>query len=245
VSSSKIFLTAAIAAIVGFIAVWAVRPDYFVADTTVTLEFVPIVGDRAFELNQFAYSNPGGPGTFSIHDIKFYLSNLQLHGDGKSYIERDSYHLVRFDDAAGSFIITLNDVPLRTIDKIDVSIGVDADANGSIWPVGDLDANGQMAWNWEIGYKFVLFEGQIKIDDVTLPLVYHVGFDENRRDLSFAPPTAISLNDETSITFVVDVMKLFAGDIVVDMAELNTVKFDKPDARALAANYENMIDTRW
>ena len=71
--------------------------------------------------------------------------------------------------------------------SISFGIGVDAAANTSIQSRGDLDPNSQMAWNWKVGYKFVLFEGGMKLnaDGVQKPLVYHVGFNENMRRLKF------------------------------------------------------------
>jgi len=62
---------------------------------------------------------------------------------------------------------------------------VDPAANGSVAPVGDLDPNGRMAWSWDVGYKFVLFEGGLVLADTQYPLVYHVGFNENYTPLSF------------------------------------------------------------
>ena len=121
--------------------------------------------------------------------------------------------------------------------------GVDEEANSSLASVGDLDPNGRMAWNWETGYKFVLFEGFLIVDDERRPLVYHVGFSENRRVLQFDLEEPDDLWSPGGISLRVDLLELFAGDRVVDMQALSNVKFDREDARLLANNYASMIST--
>ena len=153
----------------------------------VSLHFEALVDGEAFVRNQFVYPNPGGKGNFRVRDFQFFVSNVRLIGEDDSYVEAESYHLARFDNDSGAFTILLPDVPAFAFQRIEFAIGVDAAANESIVFKSDLDPNGRMAWNWESGYKFVLFEGRLQVDDVQIPLVYHVGFDENYTQLSFVP----------------------------------------------------------
>jgi hypothetical protein len=98
-----------------------------------------------------------------------------------------------------------------------------------------------MAWNWEIGYKFVLAEGALRGADGLVPLVYHVGFDENMREQSLA------LNLETGareIAFDVDVMALFDGETRLDLSALPTVKMNRSDASVLADNFAGLVKQR-
>ena len=118
---------------------------------------------------------------------------------------------------------------------------MDEVANSSIESVGDLDPNSRMAWSWDVGYKFILFEGGLSLEDELVPLVYHVGFDENYRPRSFKLDEPLFAQRSDSLTFKVDVMKLFEGASTIDMSALSNVKFDRSDARLLAANYETMI----
>ena len=101
-----------------------------------------------------------------------------------AFVEPESYHLVRFDGEEPAFAIVLHDVPRRNYERSEFGIGVDAAANRSLLQRGDLDPNGRMAWNWQVGYKFVLLEGQLLRGDASDPLVYHIGFDENYRPVS-------------------------------------------------------------
>jgi len=107
-------------------------------------------------LNELRYPNPGGEGRFKVRDFQFFLSNIRLTGGTGVYTEPDSYHLVRFDGAEPAFGIVLHDVPRRNYQRIEFGIGVDAAANKSLAQRGDLNPNGRMAWNWEVGYKIVI-----------------------------------------------------------------------------------------
>ena len=149
-----------------------------------TLRFHPVVGAEPLVANELRYANPGGEGRFEVRDFQFFLSNIRLAGRTGAYVEPDSYHLVRFDDAEAIYVVTLHDVPPGHYDRIEFGIGVDPAANRSIEPRGDLDPNGRMAWTWDVGYKFVLLEGSLVRDGVRTPLVYHVGFDENYKRIS-------------------------------------------------------------
>ncbi len=208
---------------------------------TVSLRFDAVVGDTSLVFNQASYPNPGGPGLFRVRDFQFYLSNIVLHGKKNDYRVPDSYHLARFDNASTSYQLELPNVPRDTYSAVTFSIGIDDAANSSIVPVGDLDPNSRMAWNWEVGYKFVLFEGALTDGDTLRPLVYHVGFSENRKTLRFDLPEGFAPDSSSPLTFTVDVMALFTGKVTIDMAALPNVKFDRDDARLIAGNYGDMI----
>ncbi|MGK0190655.1 MAG: hypothetical protein ACI9R3_006485 [Verrucomicrobiales bacterium] len=231
---------AAVGVGVGIFSVYGSRPNH-----TVKLVFTAKVGDALLDFNKFAYTNPAGSEKFRIRNFRFYISNVKLYGEEGEYVEEESYHLARFDSSNKSYAITLRNVPLSEVRKIALSIGVDAKANTSIKAVGDLDPNSQMAWNWQVGYKFVLLEGSIRVDGQVRPLVYHVGFNENRRDVMFSPPQDIDLNGDESIQFTVDIMKIFTGGSTINMVKLPSVKFDKKDAQSIADNYKVMISANW
>ena len=135
----------------------------------------------------------------------------------------------------------LNNVPARDYHQVEFALGVDAEANGSIRSVGDLDPNGRMAWSWDVGYKFILFEGALQLNERVIPLVYHVGFDENYTPLSFSRDASVEPLSTSVIDFSVDVLQMFKGHETIDMATLSSVKFDRNDARLIAGNLTRMI----
>ena len=208
---------------------------------TLVLRFEPLVANQPFALNEVRYGNPGGEGDFKIRDFRFFLSNITLIDGSAEYSFPDSYHLVRFDNEERHYQLEFSGVPRMPYTAIRFGIGVDESANGSIDAVGDLDPNSRMAWSWDVGYKFVLFEGGLQHEGMSRPLVYHVGFDENYKPVTFKLERPLFDRRTESLVFKVDVMKLFEGANTVDMMTLSNVKFDRADARLIADNYESMI----
>jgi len=191
------------------------------------------VGDEPLVFGK-QYPSPNGDGTYMIIDFKFYISNLKLTNDKDStiYLEEDSYHLVKFsEDHIYSF--ELNDVNPASFNKMSLSVGIDEEANLGTIIAGDLDPTNQMAWNWTAGYKFLLLEGKYMPESSgkTIPLVYHIGFSENRRDLTF------DLAASNDIQLRIDINELFQNPSIVDFNKFAEVLFNKTDANIVAENY--------
>ena len=98
-----------------------------------------------------------------------------------------------------------------------------------------------MAWSWDVGYKFVLFEGVLVVGDIQYPLVYHVGFDENYKQVSLELDADLFDGPEADIEFRTDLLQMFSGAKTVDMVGTSNVKFDRTDAKLLADNYAGMV----
>jgi len=90
--------------------------------------------------------------------------------------------------------------------------------------------------NVEAGQGLVLLRG-----DTSVPLVYHVGFDENYKLVSIELTDHPVESRSARLNFRVDVLRLFQGEANVDMAALPAVKFDRTDAARLARNFAAMI----
>jgi hypothetical protein len=211
----------------------------------VALHFHPFVGPERLVFNQPRYTNPGGEGRFKVRDFQFMLSNIRMVSAAGAFAECDSYHLVRFDGEEPTFVITLHGVPRRLYERIEFGIGVDPAANRSLASRGELDPNGRMAWTWEVGYKFVLFEGTLLRGDTSDPLVYHVGFSENYRSMSIELHRDPLQSRPARLDFRVDLLRLFQGSTNVDMAALPSVKFDRADAARLGRNFAGMVTPMW
>lgn len=216
----------------------ALRPEPAVP---VTLRIHALVGDEPLRLGEGRYENPGGEGTFTIRDFQFFVSKLRLVSDAGEVRDTESYHLARFDGEDGVYRIDLGPIPRRAYQRIELGIGVDSAANNSIEPVGDLDPNGRMAWGWEIGYKFVLVEGGLDLEGDRIPLVYHVGFDENYAEVSIPVEPSALRGESAAIDLCADLLRMFTGADTVDMSRLSNVTFDGDDSRLLAGNYAGML----
>lgn len=214
------------------------RPDPTVR---LSLRIHPFFGEQVLQLEHGRYANPGGEGVFKVRDFQFFISNIRLVAENAVFQETNSYHLVRFDSEDGTYVIVMENVPRAEYHEIEFGIGVDSAANGTFASVGDLDPNGRMAWGWEVGYKFVLFEGRLEIGDSWIPLVYHVGFDENYMQVSLPLDAALFEHQETTLELRADLMLMFKGAQTVDMSTLSNVKLDGGDARMLAENYAHMV----
>ena len=202
----------------------------------IELHFDAYANGEPLVFNEYLYTNPAGDQPLKINRFRFFVTNIIFESADDTYAVPESYYLARFDNDERRFSIFLSDVPLKSVERITFSIGPDAEANASINTVGDLDPNSQMAWNWEVGYKFLVFEGAFNNGDRVAPLVYHVGFNENRRDLTFFPS-----QQGGAYIFRVDAMALIKSKNEIDVSVIPSVKFDKHDAKLLADNYATMI----
>ncbi len=230
---------------VAMVAVLVVAGGYYLYEKnqpgSLVLRFVAFVEDEPLIFNQVRYGNPGGAGEFEIRDFRFFLSNIRLVSGSEEYSVPESYHLARFDGDTQVYQLELDNIPRMPYTEIQFGIGVDKAANSSIESVGDLDPNSRMAWAWDVGYKFILLEGGLLVNDVRSPLVYHVGFDENYKVVALRVEEPLFDRRTAALTFKVDIMRVFTGTNIIDMSTLSSVKFDMADARLIADNYETMI----
>lgn len=216
----------------------------------VKCRFFAQVGGRELRMDGTRYANPGGTGQLEIHDFKFYMSNIVLRdrAGAERFTEPDSYHLARFPRRGGAYEIDLRGVAQGRYDAIDLSIGVDPSANGTLDPAGDLDPNGQMAWNWMTGYKFLALEGTYYPEDEPdpVPIVYHIGFSESYRELSFDLRGALEVGDgvDPVLSFSVELGEIFDNPNRIDIAQRPSILFDTADASRVASNYERMVGVR-
>ncbi|MEW6982237.1 MbnP family protein [Colwelliaceae bacterium 6471] len=206
-----------------------------------TLRFSPFVGKEPLVLHHKNYPNPGGEGIFTVRDLQLFISNIRLIGRDGNYNEAESYHLARFDGDESFYDIVLTNINAQDYQQIELGIGVDPSANGTITIAGDLDPNSRMAWSWDVGYKFLLLEGALLYQEQQLPLVYHIGFNESYTTVTFPISETITSNNRL-IKFNVDVLQLFGKAEPIDLSVISTVKFD-PDHVALIAKGFNKLIT--
>lgn len=204
------------------------------SENPVTISFSAMVAGEPLQFGK-PVAAPNGDGTYIINDFKLYISNIKLiGGGGEDFKEPDSYHLLTFQDQP-HYSITLPEVPSGEYKKIQLSIGVDEVGNFSKDYPGDLDPTNQMAWNWTQGYKFILFEGLYKpvSSEEEIPLVYHVGFSENRKDLEFA------LTSSKEIQFIIHLDQLFENPKLIDFHTHPRILFNKDHSAMISGNYAN------
>ena len=202
----------------------------------ISINFKVYVDGQELEYGK-SYASPNGDGTYTINDFKLFISNLKLIGDDHSdinYTEKESYHLLKFQDK-NSYSFDLEYAPTESYERIQFSIGIDEEANLSINTHGDLNPTNQMAWNWTSGYKFLLLEGLYspETSDNLVPIVFHIGFSENKKDLEF------ELSSTNNIQFVIEISELFKNPNTIDFNILPKVLFNKEESSLVAHNYAN------
>ncbi len=226
------------------------------APQNITLRFHPFVGDNPFLLNTQSYQNPGGDGEFTVRDFQLFISNIVLSSPTNQINEQESYHLLRFDGNSAFDQIVIPQIKLRSHNQLSFGIGVDPKANGSLMFSGDLDPNSRMAWNWQVGYKFLLLEGTLTVNKQQLPLVYHIGFDESYTELNFDIANKI-MPENGVINFKIDLQRLFqkdnSHDVIptqpqlpqdieyIDMYKMSHVKFSPEDVKSIANGFNHFI----
>ncbi len=204
------------------------------SEKNVSINFDVYVNGEELEYGK-NYASPNEDGTFTITDFKLYISNLQFISNKNpetNFLEKDSYHLLKFH-SSNSYSFSLENISLESYDKIRISVGIDEEANLSIKNPGDLDPTNQMAWNWTSGYKFLLVEGLYSPENSEneIPIVFHIGFSENTKDLEF------DISNKDKIQFIIEINELFKNPNNVDFNKLPKVLFNKEHSALIASNY--------
>lgn len=120
--------------------------------------------------NDFPYKNQMGQ-EFNVQVLGYYITRVELTGpNGEIYTDematgatsdkvKGFYHVM--ESKVSSQLITLENVPTGTYNKITFTLGVEADYVQQGATGGVLDpANGGWLWNWDAGYIGWGFEGR-------------------------------------------------------------------------------------
>jgi hypothetical protein len=210
------------------------------------IRFENKVGVDPLVLNWSTYTN--NTDSFNVTTFNYYISNVKLHArDGSTtYLETESYHLIKADDAS-TLQFTLTNVPAKSYSSITFMIGVDSLRNVSGAQTGALDPNNGHFWSWSSGYIMAKFEGTSPQSTATgNVVVFHVGgFSGTNSSLkTITLPLTSDANVSTSTTPQVflkaDLAEWFAPN-AVSFGTLNTVHMPGANAKKIADNYENMF----
>lgn len=204
---------------------------------TIELNFNNEVDGSALVLNQ-NYVNANGD-TYSVESLKYYISNVILtNTDSSTYTVPNSYYLI--DNISET--VTIANVPTGSYSKITMSIGVDNTANLSTAQTGDLDPNNNMAWSWDTGYKFLLFEGRYTSKNKTEgTFTFHVGKNANYKILNFDKNLTLANASTTSIDFFANVQEIFTNPTSIDLETTNVSHGE--NGATIANNYSNNFIT--
>lgn len=94
-----------------------------------------------------------------VDAVRFYLTDVRLHGETSVFEEPRSYHLIDAEENASQTIV-LKNVPAGNYETVSFYIGTDSLTNVSGAMGGDLDPAKGMYWAWNSGYINVKLEGR-------------------------------------------------------------------------------------
>jgi hypothetical protein len=199
------------------------------------------IGDDNYEFEN------GMGQKYNVTLLKYYITKIVLEGpNGELYEDRmsvsatesEGYYLID-EGEKSTQLITLENVPPGTYNKVSFTVGVDEDGVIEGAAGGALDpATSQMFWNWNAGYIAMKFEGQSDVSnggangELTFPehefgLVYHVGgwkdvpdqpfvYNNQRLSFEFDTDAKVASDQLPHVHMIFDVLSLFKGTNTID-----------------------------
>lgn len=228
------------------------------AQSTITLHFDNVAGDKDLVLNSGKYINAAGE-EFNVNILQYFISNVQLTtADEKIIIvpQDSSYFFVQEDDSL-SQQCTIH-VPPGHYKSVSFVAGVDSLRSGSKIDKrkGVLDPSAtNMYWGWNSGYIFLKMEGismAAPEDAIGLKKYrYHIGgfggynspAINNIKNVQLDLPGEgfeVKENSKASIFIKADVLKIFGGASSLSIAEHYSIMFDT-FSTVVADNYASMF----
>ncbi|WP_298304098.1 MbnP family protein [Flavobacterium sp.] len=179
------------------------------------------------ELNKNYYSKSD---TLQLSLLKFYVSGIEInYEDGSVYKEKNSYHLIDFDDD-NSKIFTISKKENKSISKLVFNIGVDSLASISGALSGDLDLQNGMYWAWQSGYINMKIEGKSNSCKTRKnAFQFHIGgYLEPNYALR---KISINCKDKNQIVLEMDLSKLFEE---INLSKTNSIMIPGKEAMKIA-----------
>ncbi len=224
--------------------IYSCSKDEDMDPATLKIEFDFSVGGEDLEFGK-VYTINGDAVSFDV--ANYYIGGISFgQANGTTINLTDQYLLGGLQNSA-----TLsNEIERSDITDVKFFIGVDPSTNSqsetdftsrpSSDPLGIQDPS--MHWNWNTGYKFVRFDGDVDTDGdgtVDTGVAYHLGSDAMLKNLEYAANVSID-EGENTLTFSFDLAQFFTG---VDLStELDTHTGNNlPLATRLRDNLDNAI----
>ncbi|MCC5921672.1 MAG: hypothetical protein LAT68_14800 [Cyclobacteriaceae bacterium] len=189
------------------------------------------------------YTNEAG-NEFELNTWRYYVSNFRFRNSqsGDFYAVRNSYHLARATEDETVFEISF-EIPEGDFNQVEFGMGVDNRANTSIDRKGDLDPANDMAWNWNVGYKFIRLEGDFFPESGNRRgLVFHTGENANYKIITLPTqdfgPLEVRVDQERIIDIAVEVHEVWKNPNTIDFSVegYNEVMFG-PRSAEVAENF--------
>jgi hypothetical protein len=209
------------------------------------VKIIPVFGNSPMEFGSKYYLT-GNKDSVKINLLRFYFSALCLKGKANSFNEKESYHLIDFDEK--EFVeFKISNVKEGAYDQLQFSIGVDSVKNTAGALEGDLDPAKGMYWAWNTGYVAAKLEGaspSCKTKDRAFE--FHVGgyrspYNSYRSSQISIPELKIEKNKTNELVLMIDLSVWFNK---LKLAETNHVVEPDNSSMKIADNYIKMISVK-
>ncbi len=165
-----------------------------------------------------------------INEVRMWISNVKLYNNGElKWTDAESFYLVEKTASNEREMIMFDDVPVGEYDRIEFGVGVDSAHNQELdQQEGELDENGGMAWNWNIGYKFFVHNGMYYDSDSMSyqPLRMHMGLDTYYTTYQLDLPSTLTVEK--------------GGDHEIHLMTMNGKTYNAPNAINVQAERGNL-----
>lgn len=178
----------------------------------VSIHFNHKVNGTSILQDTLLYTNASG-NLFSVHLLKYYVSNMVLVKEDGTEFKLNNYDLINAFDANYSYA-SASDVPNGTYTSMKFYIGIDSLRNHTGAQDGDLDPANNMYWSWSTGYIFFKHEGSF-VDTAgnVQSLLFHVGNDHGLSAVQI--PVSLIVNGEDKVMNInFDITKMYNAPLI-------------------------------
>lgn len=217
-------------------------------NNTVNLKFNFLVGDEELVLDDRKYIL-NSEDTISINQFKFFVSNVTFHSPaGETWLDEGGYYLVKANEGSHIFDLAIEGAPFDQISRVEFYLGLDSAMNFKPLDFPILFQSEGMYWDWNTGYKFMMFEGFYHSTLLGLPgnatgFVVHIGDMINLNTYDFSLEGEINVSGSSTLNFDVDLAEVFTDPNVMRLNDVNNRNImGGPRAALISENYaEGMI----
>ena len=184
------------------------------------------------------YSNSAGD-TFTIKELRHYLSNVVLQKSTGEKVNLKNYNLLDAS-ASSSHSFTLQNVPEGNYTNISFLLAVDSFANHNGLQEGALDPSWGMFWTWSTGYIFYRINGTTRKGK---NYSFDLGGDGNQPLISLDLKSFKVKSAKASFNMTMEVNEMFQNPDIysfeIDGYAIHTET--EPSAKKFAKNMTDMI----
>lgn len=213
----------------------------------VKITFINMVKNYKIALHDSVYTNRFGEN-YTINKFRYYISNISLKDANKSFIEKNSFHLID-ESVPGSQSFTLS-VPEGNYASLNFLLGIDSLHNVSGAQTGELDPARDMFWTWNSGYVMAKLEGNSPSSRlVNHKYEFHIGGYSGKynvlKNIELHFPENKIMNvvagHTIEIRIIADVDTWWQNPNDIRISERANIMTPGKNALAISDNYANMF----